>query len=130
MLAGFIIIPAFILLTVSDPFGGLEDTAPGFWNPFTNAQNQPLGLMFFISSLGWGIGALGAQRFLARFMAVRNERSIPGSRNLATLWAVAMFGLALLTGLVAAPALLDQGVALPDAERLYPRASPTRSSIP
>ena len=119
MLAGFIIIPAYILFTVSSPFSGLEDTASGFWNPFTDAENQPLGLMFFISALGWGIGALGAHRILARFMALRDERSITGSRDLSTLWVAGMFMLALLTGLIAAPALLDRGVALPDAERLY-----------
>ena len=119
MLAGFITIPAYILFTVSSPFSGLEDTASGFWNPFTDAENQPLGLMFFISALGWGIGALGAHRILARFMALRDERSITGSRDLSTLWVAGMFMLALLTGLIAAPALLDRGVALPDAERLY-----------
>ncbi len=119
MLAGFIIIPAYILFTVSSPFSGLEDTAPGFWNPFTDPENQPLGFLFFISSLGWGVGARGAQRVLARFMAVRDERSIGGSRNLSLLWVSAMFLLALLTGLIAAPALLDRGVVLPDAERLY-----------
>ena len=119
MLAGFIIIPVFILFTTRNPFGGLEDTAPGFWNPFTNANDVALGPLFYISALGWGIGSLGAQRFLARFMALRSERSIPASRNLTLLWVTAMFVLALLTGLIAAPALLDRGVALPDAERLY-----------
>ena len=119
MLAGFIIIPVALLLTVSNPFQGLESTAAGFWNPFTNAQDQSLGVMFFLSSVGWALGAFGAQRILSRFMAVDREANINSSRNISVLWIILIFGFALLMGLVAAPALLDRGEVLPDAERLY-----------
>ena len=119
MLAGFIIIPVTLLLTVSNPFQGVQSTADGFWNPFTNADNQGLGVMFFLSTIGWALGAFGAQRVLSRFMAVDRESNINSSRNISILWIVLIFGFALLMGLVAAPALIGQGEVLPDAERLY-----------
>ena len=119
MLAGFIIIPVVLLLTVSNPFQGMASPSAGFWNPFTDPNNQGLGVMFFLSSLGWGIGALGAQRIHARFMAVEREEGINRSRNIGAVWVILIFGFGLLTGLVAAPALLDQGQVLPDPERLY-----------
>ena len=119
MLAGFVIIPVTLLLTVSNPFQGVGTTSEGFWNPFTDANNQGLGVMFFLSSLGWALGAFGAQRILSRFMAVDQESHINSSRNIGTLWIIFIFGFALLMGLVAAPALIDRGEVLPDAERLY-----------
>ena len=119
MLAGFIVIPVTLLFTVSNPFHGMDSTAPGFWNPFTGADNQGLGVLFFLSAIGWALGAFGAQRVLSRFMAVDREENINASRNVSIMWVVFIFGLALLTGLVAAPALLDRGEVLPDAERLY-----------
>ena len=119
MLGGFLIIFLTLVVTVSDPFHGLEDTAAGFWNPFTDENNQGLGPQFFLSSLGWGLGAFGAFRIHSRFMAVDREANINRSRNIGFIWLVFIFGLALLVGLVAAPALLDRGVPLPDTEKLY-----------
>ncbi|MDE2842705.1 MAG: sodium/proline symporter [Chloroflexota bacterium] len=119
MLAGFIIIPVTLILTVSNPFQGLESTAPGFWNPFTDKENSQLGVLFFLSSVGWGLGAFGAHRIISRFMAVQRESDILRSRNVGAAWVVLIFLFALLMGLVAAPALLDRGIVLPDAEKLY-----------
>ena len=119
MLAGFFIIPISLLIIVDNPFQGLESTAPGFWNPFTDPNNEGLGIIFFLSSTGWAMGSFGAQRLLARFMAVDREDHIKSSRNLSLIWVLLIFVLALLMGLVAAPALLHLGVALPDPERLY-----------
>lgn len=119
MLSGFVIIPVTLLLTVSNPFQGIESTPEGFWNPFTDAGNQSLGFMFFLSSLGWALGALGAQRMLSRFMAVDREANVNRSRDIGGLWLLIIFALGLLMGLLAAPALIDRGEVLPDAERLY-----------
>ena len=119
MLAGFIIIPVTLILTVSNPFQGLETTAPGFWNPFTDKENSNLGVLFFISSVGWGLGSLGAHRIISRFMAVQRESDVSRSRNIGAAWVVLIFLFALLMGLVAAPALLERGIVLPDAEKLY-----------
>ena len=119
MLSGFFIIPVTLILFTANPFQGLESTAPGFWNPFTDADNEALGVMFFLSAVGWGLGALGSQRISARFMALERESLVSRSRLIAMVWIVLVFGLALLMGLVSAPALEGQGVDLPDAERLY-----------
>ncbi|MXZ91276.1 MAG: sodium/proline symporter [Chloroflexi bacterium] len=120
MLAGFIIIPVTLLATVNNPFQGEGlEFAAGFWNPLTDQSNQSLGVLFFLSTLGWGLGALGAHRILARFMAVDREANLKRSRNVGVVWAVMIFGFGLLMGLMAAPALLDRGVMLPDAEKLY-----------
>ena len=119
MLTGFIIIPVTLIATTVNPFAGIESTAPGFWNPFTDADNQTLGVMFFLSAAGWGLGALGSQRVSARFMALERESLVSRSRLIAIVWIVLIFALALLMGLVSAPALAGQGVELPDAERLY-----------
>ena len=119
MLAGFIIIPVTLILTVNNPFQGLETTAPGFWNPLTDKGNSQLGVLFFVSSVGWGLGAFGAHRIISRFMAVQRESDVKRSRNVGSIWVVLIFMFALLMGLVAAPALLDRGITLPDAEKLY-----------
>ena len=119
MLAGFIIIPLTLIFTVTNPFQGMASTAAGFWNPFTDARNQGLGVLFFVSATGWALGSFGAQRVLSRFMAVDREENINRSRDISTLWIIFIFGFALLMGLVAAPALLERGEVLPDAERLY-----------
>ena len=119
MLAGFTIIPVTLILTVNNPFHGLESTADGFWNPLTDKDDSQLGFLFFLSSVGWGLGAFGAHRIIARFMAVQRESDISRSRNVGAVWVVLIFFFALLMGLVAAPALLDRGISLPDAEKLY-----------
>ena len=97
----------------------MESTAAGFWNPFTDKANEGLGVLFFLSSIGWALGAFGAQRILSRFMAVERESDMNKSRNVGMVWTVLIFGFGLLMGLVAAPALLDRGIMLPDAEKLY-----------
>jgi sodium/proline symporter len=119
MLGGFFIIPLTLILVTSDPFQGLGSRAPGFWNPLTDAAGEPLGLLTYLSTLGWGLGAFGALRLLARFMAMEDERDIPRSTYITVGWAGLMFSLGLLMGLVAAPALAARGVDIPDAERLY-----------
>ena len=119
MLGGFVIIPLTLMLTTSNPFEGLESKAPGFWDPFTDAAGGGLGWTTYASALGWGLGAFGALRLLARFMALEDERHIPRSTYITVGWAGLMFSLGLLMGLVAAPALAAQGVDIPDAERLY-----------
>ena len=119
MLSGFVIICLTLMFVSGNPFQGLESTAPGFWNPFTDSNGDRLGLLTYVSALGWGLGAFGALRLMARFMAMEDERDIPRSTYITLGWAVPLFSLALLMGLVAAPALAARGVDIPDPERLY-----------
>ena len=122
MLAGFIILPLTLLFITSDPFQGLEGTAAGFWNPFTDAAGDGITVTFLLSSVGWGLGSFGSLRILQRFMAVESEKSIRPSRDIGTLWAALIFMFGLMLGLVALPALGEVGrleVVTADPERLF-----------
>ncbi len=122
MLAGFAILPALLIFMVDEPFQGLGATATGFWNPFTDENGNGVGLVFLLSTAGWGLGALGSQRVLARLMALDREDQIPRTRNVSVSWVVLMFGFGLLLGLVAVPALAEGGMldlVMQDPERVY-----------
>ena len=120
MVAGLIILPTTLILATNDPFEAGSAT-PGFMNPFTGANNDPIGVVVLASALGWGLGAFGAQRVLQRFMAIDSEGSIPRSRNASVAWIFLMYGFAILLGLVAGPALADMGLlgGTADPERIY-----------
>ena len=119
MLGGLVIMAVALMLITANPFQGLENAAPGFWNPFTDAAGEPLGLVTYLSTLGWGLSAFGALRLLARFMALEDERQIRRSTYITVGWSGLVFSFGLLVGLVAAPALAARGVDIPDSERLY-----------
>ena len=122
MLGGFILLPLLLIVLTDDPFEGLGATGEGFWNPFTDPSGDVIGLVFILSTAGWGLGALGSQRVLARLMAIDREESIPGSRNIGVSWVILMFGFGVLLGVVAVPALTERGLldqVTADPERVY-----------
>ena len=122
MLAGFIILPLTLVFATSDLFGTSSGVSPTYWNPLTTPEGEPLGLFFFLSAFGWGLGTFGAQRVLQRYMAVESEAKIPAGRAIGTAWVVVMLACGLLLGLFGLPALTEAGQlteVLEDAERLY-----------
>ena len=122
MLAGFVLLPAMLIVMANDPFQGLGSTGEGFWNPFSDESDNAVGLVFLLSTAGWGLGALGSQRILARVMAIESEEHIPRSRNIGVSWVALMFGFGLLLGVVAVPALAERGLlelVTADPERVY-----------
>ena len=122
MLGGFILLPLMLIVMTDDPFQGLGSTGEGFWNPLTDQSGELVSLFFILSTAGWGLGALGSQRVLARLMAVDREENIPNSRNIGVSWVALMFGFGLLLGLVAVPALTERGLldqVTADPERVY-----------
>ena len=122
MLGGFVLLPLMLIVITDDPFQGLGTTGEGFWNPFTDESGDVVGLVFLLSTAGWGLGALGSQRVLARLMAVEREESIPRSRNIGVSWVALIFGFGLLLGLVSVPALAERGLldeVTADPERVY-----------
>ena len=122
MLGGFVLLPLMLIVMTDDPFRGLGTTGEGFWNPFTDQSGDAVGIVFVLSTAGWGLGALGSQRVLARLMAVDREENIPRSRNIGVSWVALIFGFALLLGLVAVPALAERGLleeVTADPERVY-----------
>ncbi len=126
MLGGFMLLPLLLIVIAEDPFQGFGSTGEGFWNPLTDDSGQAIGLVFVLSTAGWGLGALGSQRVLARLMAVDSEDHIAGSRNIGVTWLALMFGLGLLLGMVAVPVLTERGLfdqVTADPERVYLIAS-------
>lgn len=122
MLGGFVVLPLMLIVMTDDPFQGLGSTGEGFWNPLTDQSGELVGVVFILSSAGWGLGALGSQRVLARLMAVDHEEHIPNSRNIGVSWVALMFCLGLLLGVVAVPALTERGLldqVTADPERVY-----------
>ncbi len=122
MLGGFVLLPLMLIVITDNPFQGVGTTGEGFWNPFTDESGDVVGLVFLLSTAGWGLGALGPQRVLARLMAVEREESIPRSRNIGVSWVALIFGFGLLLGLVSVPALAERGLleeVTADPERVY-----------
>jgi len=97
---------------------GLRAANPALLDPLTNAQGHPLGLMAIASLLGWGLGYFGQPHILARFMAARSAERIAASRRIAMAWVAVTLVCGMLVGL-AGPALLDQPLAGPDAEKIF-----------
>ena len=122
MLAAFIVIPVWLMIVTDNPFAGLGATTPGFWNPLTDRQDDPITIVFVLSAIGWGLGYLGSQRVVQRFMAVESEAKIPLARDVGTVWMLLVYVFALLLGMVALPALAEAGrleEVLVDPERVF-----------
>lgn len=109
MLVAFIVIPLWVMYSTNHSFAALGEDTPGFWNPLTDTNNEPVTFLFLLSALGWGLGYLGSQRVVQRYMAVESEAAIPLSRDIGTAWMFLVYAFALLLGLVALPALEDIG---------------------
>ena len=122
MLFAFAVVPSWLIFATKDPFAGLGATTPGFWNPFTDRQDEPITVVFVLSAVGWGLGYLGSQRVVQRFMAVESEAKIPLARDIGTAWMLLLYLFGLLLGMVALPALAEVGrldEVLADPERVF-----------
>ncbi|MCY4448105.1 MAG: sodium/proline symporter [Chloroflexi bacterium] len=109
MLVSFIILPLTLIAATAQPFTGVGDS-PGFMNPLTDAADDPITWVFLLSTVGWGLGALGSQRVLQRFMAIESEAKITSSRNIGIVWVILIFSFGFLLGVVARPALTQMGL--------------------
>ena len=109
MLGSFIILPLTLIVSTAEPFSGVGGPA-GLLNPLTGAGNDPITAIFVLSTIGWGLGALGSQRVLQRFMAIESEAKITSSRNIGVTWIVLIFSFGFLFGVVARPALTQMGL--------------------
>lgn len=72
----------------------VKDGAP----VFGTAGNY--GLLSVVSTLAWGLGYFGMPQVLLRFMAIRNEKELPYSRRIATVWVVISLAVAIFIGVV------------------------------
>lgn len=119
MLASLLLITLTLALKVPPDFAA--GAHAGFWNPFSDLEGELLGPLFYLSITGWAFGAFGAQRILQRFMALEGSARVEGSRNLAIVWLITVYALAMAVGLMAHSALIDAGLIdqLGDSERVY-----------
>ncbi|MCI8455150.1 MAG: sodium/proline symporter [Lachnospiraceae bacterium] len=69
---------------------------------YDGASNSasPYGMITIVSTMAWGLGYFGMPHILLRFMATENEKNIPLSRRIATVWVVISMGVAILIGIV------------------------------
>lgn len=58
------------------------------------------GVITVFSTLAWGLGYFGMPHILLRFMAVRDEKEIPLSRRIASIWVVISMCVAVLIGII------------------------------
>ena len=57
-----------------------------------------MNVMTCFSLLAWGLGYFGQPHILARFMAIRSDREIPGARLIGMTWMIASLYGAIMTG--------------------------------
>lgn len=97
-------------------------------DPATGGSN-PYSLLTICSLLAWGLGYFGMPHILLRFMAIEDEKKLPLSRRVASVWVVISMGIAIFIGVVGngmtKAGALDQ---LADAETIVVRIASLISS--
>ena len=91
-------------------------------DPLHDLQGDSLSWVFWASLPGWTAAAMGSQRVLQRFMAIKDEAQIPTSRNIAIGWLFLITAFGLIIGWAARPALEQTGAltaAAADPEKVY-----------
>ena len=61
---------------------------------------MPYGIMSIVSCMAWGLGYFGMPQVLLRFMAIRDEKELPFSRRIATVWVVISLFAAVIVGVI------------------------------
>ena len=70
----------------------IHDPASGGSNPYS--------FLTICSLLAWGLGYFGMPHILLRFMAIEDEKKLPLSRRVASVWVVISMGVAIFIGVV------------------------------
>ena len=97
MLGSFTIIPVMLLQATDNPISGLVSGGNEYLNPLNDSKGGALSWVYVASLPGWAFGAWGSLRVLQRYMAIRDENTIPTSRNIAVAWLflITAFGVAI-----------------------------------
>lgn len=121
LLVSFLVIAGTFVTRVELPITDFGGAPTSYLNPFADHGGVWASIFYYLSAAGWGLGAFGAQRVIQRYMALAREDGYKQSRNISITWLVAVFGLAVVAGLLARPALLSVGMSLElaDPERIY-----------
>ena len=97
------IVPAiaiYILGGIGPTIEAARNINPSLLNLFTEMDGSNVGLIFIISSLGWGLGYFGQPHILVRFMAISSPDQIKKSRRIAMSWVVVSLSCAVIIGIV------------------------------
>ena len=122
MLGSFTIIPVMLLQATDNPISGLVSGGNEYLNPLNDSKGGALSWVYVASLPGWAFGAWGSLRVLQRYMAIRDENTIPTSRNIAVAWLLLITAFGVAIGWAARPALEQAGMlqsALGDPEKVY-----------
>jgi sodium/proline symporter len=102
MLITIISVPLVILIS-SHGFSQIASKlTPAFLDPFQAIHGGPIPAVKVISGLTWGLGYFGMPHILVRFMAVKNEKTIPQAASISIAAVTVSLGFAILMGLAAA----------------------------
>ena len=69
------------------------------YNPSTGGAD-PYTALTIASLLAWGLGYFGMPHILVRFMAIEDEKKLPLSRRVASVWVVISMAVAIIIGMV------------------------------
>lgn len=122
MLAAMAIMTSTLLQAAWSPVTAAMSEESHPLDPFNDQHGERLSWVFWVSLPGWTAGAMGSQRVLQRFMAIKDEAKIPTSRNIAIGWLFLITAFGLLIGWAARPALEQMGMltaAVADPEKVY-----------
>lgn len=61
---------------------------------------SPYGWLTVVSTMAWGLGYFGMPHILLRFMAIKDEKQIPLSRRIATVWVFISMFVAIAIGII------------------------------
>jgi sodium/proline symporter len=90
MIFALLLTPVITIFAV----GGVENSLAliAEHNPSDIDLFQGLNFIAVISFLGWGLGYFGQPHILARFMAAKSHRTIPGARRISMAWMILCLG--------------------------------------
>lgn len=100
----------------SDLMQSLALQGEALLDPLTNNVGEPLTVIAVLGLVGWGLGYFGQPHILARFMAIKDEASIPKARRIAVSWSAVCLVAALSVGVLGRAFMTEP---LQDAETVF-----------
>ena len=68
------------------------------------------GFLPIVSTLAWGLGYFGMPHILLRFMAIEDEKKLPLSRRVASVWVTVSMGIAIFIGILGYVFAVNKGL--------------------
>lgn len=103
MFFAILLVPFAAMALLGGPISSMQAlhvVAPTFFNPFIKPDNSMIGVMEFLSLMGWGLGYFGQPHILVRFMAIRSSKELTAAMHIAMTWVIISLSAAVLVGLV------------------------------